>query len=384
MRNAQNPSACGPGGAARLAVKAYMDGEAALDAGHTQKGIKFMRRAIDMEAGLDQEEWPERLLHLRAGLEHLANHPPPQALADLDLKGFAMNEEQSQFVASRYEEQHFVILDNAIPMPLCDQALHEIAREDIDEGGLELSTVYASPSSSAISVAVPERRSDRIRYLPLGEEEAGQRWAAVSEAVARMDAIAKGLRERLPGELGDIVSRQRPMVSAYDEGAKFERHCDNHCSAGDQARGDHSGAHAGDKNDEDGDPDGYDPDYGYCANRRRLSAVLYCVPEDWSAAHGGALRVYKPVGETGGWEGDDALVDVVPRKARLIFFASDQRCPHEVLPVCKKGVVRYALALWFLAPPSAPLALPPHKGKKGPTAMREERLSATSVLAQLD
>ena len=366
-----SPSACGAGGAARLAVKAYMDGEAACDAGCTKEGIKLMRRAIDMEAGLDQEEWPEWAQHLRTGLERLAKHPPPHAIADVDLKGLPIDAEQSDLIARRYAEQHFVVLDNAIPSALCDQALSEIAREDIVEGGLELSTVYASTSPTAVSVALPERRSDRIRYLSLGEEGAAERWAAVSEAVTCMDGIAKALKDRLPDELGDIVARQRPMVSAYDEGAKFERHCDNHCSAG--ANGEEADG------EDDDDPDGYDPALGYCANRRRLSAVLYCVPEDWSVKHGGTLRVYKPIAETGGWEGDDALVDVVPRRARLIFFASDQRCPHEVLPVCGKGVVRYALALWFLAPPASP---EPHEGKIGP--MREARESATSVIAQLD
>ena len=60
-----------------------------------------------------------------------------------------------------------------------------------------------------------------------------------------------------------------------------------------------------------------------------------------------------------------------------VFFASDQHCPHEVLPVCEKGVVRYALALWFLAPPSSA----PHKGKKGPLREEPEPRAARTACA---
>ena len=158
------------------------------------------------------------------------------------------------------------------------------------------------------------------------------------------------------------------MASAYTTGARFERHCDNHC---------------------DDDDDAYDPDVGYCANRRRLSAVLYCVPPMWADEHGGALRLYRSVAASGGWDGDDALVDVLPRAGRLILFASDQRVPHEVLPVRASGVVRYALALWYLAPATAANAPMTHTGDEradGEADVRDkrsERVSDTSVIVPL-
>ena len=44
---------------------------------------------------------------------------------------------------------------------------------------------------------------------------------------------------------------------------------------------------------------------------------------------------------------DDALCDVVPRAGRLVLFASDQRCPHEVLPITAISKVRFGIALWY-------------------------------------
>ena len=120
------------------------------------------------------------------------------------------------------------------------------------------------------------------------------------------------------------------MVSAYGEGARFERHCDNHCVDGED-----------------------------CANRRILSAVLYLVSPTWSRDDGGALRIFRPAvahSEAGDPSEDavDALVDVVPQPSRLVLFMSDQRVPHEVLPVSSRDSVRHAIALWFLRPPAMP------------------------------
>ena len=404
-----SPSACGAGGAHRLAVKAYIDGERLCDEGKVKDGIALLRRvsllriqnasshlplprlhaldsrlcqAIDSEPELDNEDWPQWAQSLRSGLEHAERNPPPHATADIDLGGAPASDAQVAALAELFQQRSFIVVDNLIGS---DAAQREIAREDYD-GRLELSTVYASPSSNAVSVAVPDRRSDRIQYLDLVADAASgqqRQWLAISECVTRMDELVKCLRERLPEELGCIVARQRPMVSAYGEGARFERHCDNHCHE------DH----------EDDEEEGYDPDLGFCANRRRLSAVLYCVPGDWSAADGGALRIYRSTLETGGWEGDDALVDVLPVAGRLVLFASDQRVPHEVLPVTAgRGAVRYALALWFIAEQRYEEAIlsEEQRNEVAESSRREkrkeqmgqhqqeERASETSVMAAFD
>lgn len=290
----------------------------------------------------------------------------------MDLDGETMTDGQAATLAAIYRERSFVIVDGVTTSALCALAHAEMAAEN-DCGRLEPSTVYSNVNSQAVSAFLPDRRSDRIQYVDLASDAAAKaeealvggsrRWQAVGEAVEQMDVLVRRLRVHLPAELSDIESRTRPMVSAYEVGAKFERHCDNHCDD-EEAEYDHCGEH------------------GHCANRRRLSAVLYAVDHEWSAADGGALRLYKPTATTGGWEGDDALVDVQPRPARLVLFASDQRVPHEVLPVTSGRAVRYALALWFLGPPPAAEAGMPHAtpGQKASQQRGAERESATSIM----
>lgn len=339
-----SPSACGEGGAARLAVQAYLDGERLCDEGRVKEGIKLLRRAIDTKPELDNDEWPTWAQRLRAGLEHAANNPPPDAEPDVDLCSASINSDQIARLAALYRERHWLVIDGLISPTTCARARDEMAAED-SVGGLELSTVYASPSPDAPSVAVPDRRSDRICYVDLAHDALQceeRRWETVESCVQRIDALVRALKVELPEELGDVRSRQQPMISAYGEGARFERHCDNHCGApsSEDAEAPDDAHHLSTNASAEAG----------CANRRRLSTVLYCVPEDWSRAHGGALRLYKSTHQTGGWEGDDGLADVQPRPGRLVLFASDERVPHEVLPVAVgHGRVRYALALWFIA-----------------------------------
>ena len=97
-----SPSACGSGGAARLAVQEYLDGERLCDAGDVAQGIKKLRRAISAEPDLDKDEWPAWAEKLRIGLERAAMRPPPHAIADLDLNGAPLSDEQAaQLVVGR-------------------------------------------------------------------------------------------------------------------------------------------------------------------------------------------------------------------------------------------------------------------------------------------
>ena len=70
-------------------------------------------------------------------------------------------------------------------------------------------------------------------------------------------------------------------------------------------------------------------------NGRRLTAILYLNPE-WKPQHGGTMRM----------KTQRTVVDVAPLLDRMLFFWSDTRCPHEVLPAT--GPDRYAITIWFM------------------------------------
>mmetsp|Transcript_20142 Transcript_20142/g.67659 ORF Transcript_20142/g.67659 Transcript_20142/m.67659 type:complete len:179 (+) Transcript_20142:138-674(+) len=102
------------------------------------------------------------------------------------------------------------------------------------------------------------------------------------------------------------------MVTCYPGGgARYVRHCDNACDAGEGAR----------------------------CNGRRLTAILY-LNGHWRTDHGGQLRIYAP----GDAEGSEPVAEIAPVLDRLVLFLADRRCPHEVLPACAD---RYAVTAWF-------------------------------------
>ena len=79
-------------------------------------------------------------------------------------------------------------------------------------------------------------------------------------------------------------------------------------------------------------------------------------PNDWDgAAHGGCLRLYRPIDDDGrDGDEDDVLVDVAPVADRLVLFLSDLRCPHEVLAIQRSdGQERYSAITWYCEEPSA-------------------------------
>ena len=78
----------------------------------------------------------------------------------------------------------------------------------------------------------------------------------------RLDELVARLAPLVP-ELGSVVDRSRAMVACFPGGgARYGRHCDNSCSAGEGER----------------------------CNGRRLTAILY-LNDEWEPHHGGELRL---------------------------------------------------------------------------------------------
>ncbi|GLD97725.1 hypothetical protein PINS_up006415 [Pythium insidiosum] len=102
--------------------------------------------------------------------------------------------------------------------------------------------------------------------------------------------------------------RKKAMVTCYpgDSGARYTTHCDN-------------------------------PN----RNGRKLTAILY-LNADWdSERDGGALRIVRRQRQ-----GKERTI--APLLDRLLLFYSDQRVPHEVLPVRATARHRFALTVWYL------------------------------------
>lgn len=70
----------------------------------------------------------------------------------------------------------------------------------------------------------------------------------------------------------------------------------------------------------DEDPALYEPE------RNSVSFLLYLTPDDWSAADGGALRLFEQPGDDGG----DGAREVLPLGGTLVVY--DSTLEHEVLP----------------------------------------------------
>ncbi|KAK6011466.1 oxidoreductase, 2OG-Fe(II) oxygenase family protein [Ostertagia ostertagi] len=70
---------------------------------------------------------------------------------------------------------------------------------------------------------------------------------------------------------------------------------------------------------------------------RCITTIYYC-NEDWDIIkHGGTLRLYP--------ETSMIPMDIDPKADRLVFFWSDRRNPHEVMPVFRP---RFAVTIWYM------------------------------------
>ena len=71
------------------------------------------------------------------------------------------------------------------------------------------------------------------------------------------------------------------------------------------------------------------------ANTDRVLTTIVYLNRDWIPADGGSLRLHTRA---------EGGVDVAPLIGRVLFFWSDGRVPHEVLPAYQP---RYAVSLWY-------------------------------------
>lgn len=84
----------------------------------------------------------------------------------------------------------------------------------------------------------------------------------------------------------------------------------------------------------------------------RCITCIYYLNQDWDCKiDGGMLRIYP--------EGRDSVANIAPNFDRLLFFWSDRRNPHEVMPSMRE---RFAITVWYYEAEERARALKKFKG----------------------
>ncbi|XP_068457118.1 prolyl hydroxylase EGLN3 [Clinocottus analis] len=139
-------------------------------------------------------------------------------------------------------------------------------------------------------------RGDQIAWVGGAERGGGD---AIGFLLARIDKLVSVCASRLGSK--KIRERSKAMVACYPgNGAGYVKHVDNPNRDG------------------------------------RCITCIYYLNKNWSAAHGGVLRIFPHLKRY--------VVDVEPLFDRLLFFWSDRRNPHEVQPSYAN---RYAITVWY-------------------------------------
>ncbi|KAK7104464.1 hypothetical protein V1264_019177 [Littorina saxatilis] len=134
--------------------------------------------------------------------------------------------------------------------------------------------------------------------------------------VSCMDAVVKNCSSLLEGYT--INERTKAMVACYPGNSTgYVRHVDNPNSDG------------------------------------RCITCIYYLNQNWDVRRdGGMLRIYP--------EDTETVANIEPKFDRLLFFWSDRRNPHEVLPALRE---RYAITVWYYEAEERARALKKFKGE---------------------
>ncbi|XP_068248993.1 egl nine homolog 1-like isoform X2 [Palaemon carinicauda] len=188
------------------------------------------------------------------------------------------------------------VVDNFLGLDKAQPILQEV--EALRDRGLFEDGQVVSPSVQDQARGII--RGDKITWVTGNEPHC----VNIRRLVSAVDSIiAKANHHQDAGQLAKytITWRSRAMVACYPgQGSRYVKHVDN--------------------------PDG---------DGRCITAIYY-VNKDWTPEGGGVLRIYP--------EGNSQVAEIEPLFDRMLFFWSDRRNPHEVLPA---NVTRYAITLWY-------------------------------------
>ncbi|KAK7077127.1 Egl nine 1 [Halocaridina rubra] len=237
------------------------------------------------------------------------SHPRPENPSLVQVCPDSQTLEEGGFSPERFADVMQPLLNDLNKYGVCvvDDFLGRERAEQILEEVMALYSRGVFQDGQVVSRNVQDQargiiRGDKITWVTGNENHCGN----IGQLVSVVDTlIAKANHHPDSGELGkhNITLRTRAMVACYPgRGSHYVKHVDN--------------------------PDG---------DGRCITAIYY-INKNWQRKDGGVLRIYP--------EGTNQVADVEPKFDRMLFFWSDRRNPHEVLPATVTS--RYAITVWYL------------------------------------
>ncbi|WKY10181.1 hypothetical protein Q1695_002491 [Nippostrongylus brasiliensis] len=243
--------------------------------------------------------------------DHLKNLVYNTTLQDhqnmMKKRGLTLNTHQTMVVRLRYIAEYVIrslnefgwaVVDNFLGDEHCAYTYKEI--KCLYERGLFSAGQLMDDGKHKDEYHVKDIRSDQIYWFD-GIDPRANDAATVRLLVSMIDSVIQHFKGRLPPY--DISGRSRAMIAIYPgNGTRYVKHVDNPVKDG-----------------------------------RCITAIYYC-NQDWDInTHGGTLRLYP--------ESSMIPMDIDPKGDRLVFFFSDRRNPHEVMPVYRP---RFAVTIWYM------------------------------------
>nr|XP_002731455.2 PREDICTED: egl nine homolog 1-like [Saccoglossus kowalevskii] len=226
------------------------------------------------------------------GLNMGLSRTPPGPGTYMDQHGRTKQfRELSDYVAKCMNQHGICVVDNFLGDMPGEEILKEV--QDLQSRGTFQDGQLVSSKGVQSSQNI---RGDQITWVD-GTEPGSK---AISYLVSSMDTLLMYCGQRLKPV--SIRGRTKAMVACYPGSGKgYVRHVDNP--------------------NEDG----------------RCITCIYYLNKGWDSREtGGLLRIYP--------EGRSEVANIEPIFDRLLFFWSDRRNPHEVLPAY---AIRYAITVWY-------------------------------------
>ncbi|KAI6230833.1 Oxoglutarate iron-dependent oxygenase domain containing protein [Aphelenchoides fujianensis] len=227
-------------------------------------------------------------------------------MKNLAKTGVAVNQHQAIALRLKYIAEHVIrslneygwaVVDNFLGKAHCRYTYREV--EELYERGLFREGQLVEGKEPDPATSAKDIRSDKIYWFDSAECRA-QDAVTIRLLVSMIDSVIVHFSKRIPPY--SIGGRSRAMIACYPgSGTRYVKHVDNPIRDG-----------------------------------RCITSIYYC-NDDWLLSRdGGTLRLYP--------ETSQVPMDIDPQADRLVFFWSDHRNPHEVLPVFRP---RYAITIWY-------------------------------------